>query len=195
MSIVSIADLVAYYRTEIATDEPFLQACLDAADEGVQDLCQRKFVVASTPSARTYVPKHCFDVLRIHDCTSVTTVVENGVTLTAGVDYQAETAEGVQTVSWAGVVMPYEQLRRFSGTWYTNQGRGTVVATAPWGWAAIPESIKMACRVGAKDLADVRNVKLGIAAVNEFGPLRVRENPAVQRFAEKFLRTEAFGIA
>lgn len=194
MSIVSVAEFVAYFRSEIQGDETFFQACLDAADEGVQDLCQRKFVVAAAASARSYVPKPCHDVLRIHDCTSVTTVVENGVTLTAGVDFQAETAEGPQTTSWSGVVMPYEQLRKFSGTWYTDQHKATVVATAAWGWAAIPESIKMACRVGAKDLADARDVKLGIAAVNDFGPLRVRENPAVQLRAEKFMRTEAFGI-
>lgn len=192
MSIVAASDLQEYYRSEISGDQAFLQACLDAADEGVQDLCQRVFMVADAASARTYVPRECSDVLRIHDCTSVTSVVENGTTLTAGVDFQAEP---VQTLSWSGVASPVEQLRRLSGVWYSYRHTGTVVVTATWGWSAIPESIKMACRVGAKDLADARNVRLGIAAVNEFGPLRVRENPAVQRLAEKFMRTEAFGIA
>lgn len=196
MTIIDSATFRNWYRTDIPGDQDLISIILAATDEGVQFICKRQFVVASESSddatTRAYVPEHCTDVLRIHDCTSVVAVVENGVTLTAGVDYQTEP---VQQIAWTGDVKPYEQLRRLNRYWHTDGPRATVTVTALWGLAAIPSSIKTACLVGAKDLADTRDVKLGIASVNEFA-LRVRENPEVRRLCQGWVRTvESVGIA
>lgn len=192
MSIVDLEAFRGYYRTGIASDDPFALSAIAAAESAIQEECQRSFAVAGTAAARTYVPRPCSGVLRIHDCTTVTSVVENSTTLTVAVDYQKEP---VQTVSWSGETRPYEQLRRLSGPWYSYLGTGTVVVTATWGWLAIPPAITEATMIMAKDIYDSRDVKFGIAAVTDFGPSRVRENPKVQQLLAPYKRVESFGIA
>lgn len=182
----------AYYRNEIPGEAALVQAALDAADSGIHEICQRKFFVASTGSERTYVPERYSSVLRIHDCTTVTSVMENGTAVTVGTGYLKEP---VQTISWSGEARPYEQLRRLLSPWYSYLGTGTVVVTATWGWLAIPPNVKQAAYIGAKELLDSREVKFGIAAISEFGPMRVRENPQVNKLVHPYRRQEAFGLA
>lgn len=192
MTIISVNEFRDYFRSEVTADEAFIDRALDATDSGIHEFCQRTFTVAAEEaSARTYVPTRA-DVLRIHDCTTVTSVVEGGATLTANTGY---VVEPVQTVSWSGEVRPYTQVRRLGSCWYMNQGLGTVVVTATWGWAAIPAAVKQAALIGAKELIDQREVRFGIAAVNDFGPMRVRANPALERLLAPYVRSEAFGIA
>jgi hypothetical protein len=192
VSIVALPTFKGYFRSEISADDSIIQAVLDATDSVIQEICQRKFVVAGSASARTYAPTVGRNVLRIHDCTTITSVVENSTTLTADTDF---VKEPVQTVSWSGETRPYEQVRRIGASWYTDNGKGTVVVTATWGWAAIPSAVTQAALIGAKEILDQREVRFGIAAVNEFGPLRVRANPEVQRLLAPYMRVEGFGIA
>ncbi len=197
MSIASVDEFKGFYRTTIDADTPTLQVCLDAAIKGLNRLCGREWVVASTDpdeaTARTYRPDECTQWLRIHDCTSIVSVVENGVTLTGNTDY---TTDPISTVGWTGETVPVERLKRRYNNWWTDTDIATVTVTGLWGWAAIPTSIKMACYIGTKDLADTRDVKLGIADISQYGPMRVRENPEVRRLASGYIRAEAaFGIA
>ena len=191
MSIVTAEAVESYYRSEITADRALVEVACLAVTSVIEQMCQRQFAVAGSATARTYVPRPQSTVLRIHDCTSVTTVVENSATLTAGTGYQAEP---VQTVSWAGETTPYTQLRRLGGTWYTYEGTGTVVVTAAWGWAAIPDAVTQAAYIGVKEILDAREVRFGIAAVTEFGPTRVRQNPMVAQLLAPYRRVESFGI-
>lgn len=192
MSIVSVEEFKAYYRSELQGDDVLYQSALDAADSAIQETCQRKFAVAGSASARTFAPRALSNVLRIHDCTTVTSVVENGTTLTVNTDH---ITEPVQTVSWTGETTPITQLRRLSGNWYTDRGLGTVVVTATWGWAAIPAAIKEACRILAKDIAKNRSASFGIAAITDFGPTAIRENRQVGMLIAPYRRVEGFGVA
>lgn len=193
--IITPEEFKTYYRTDIPGDESLIRDCLNAATEGIQGLCQRAFIVADDDdaTARSYAPVPCSQSLRIHDCVSIVSVTENGVTLTVNTDY---VEDPLQRIGWDGESVPIERLTRRYSDWATDCGVATVTVTARWGLAAIPASVKTACRIGAKDLCDTREVRLGIANVNEFGPLRVRENPQVRQLVGKHMRPEAlFGIA
>lgn len=191
MSILTAEAVEGYYRSEITADRGLIDAACLAADQGIFEICQRKFAVAGSAAARSYAPRVCSRVLRVHDCTSVTSVVENGVTLTANTDY---VCEPVQQVSWSGETRPFEQIRRRSGYWHTDDGLATVTVTAPWGWSAIPAPITQAAYVAVKDILDARETRFGIADISQFGPLRVRQNPMVQQLCAPYRRVEAFGI-
>ena len=189
--IVTVQAFRTYYRTSIDADDALILSCLTAAEGGINEACAREFVVAGAASPRSYAPDSVRSVLRIHDCTEITSVVEDGVTFTAS-QYVAEPAP---QVAWSGQVSPYQQIRRYGSVWYTDCGNATVTVTAKWGWAAIPEQVKQAVYIAAKDLFDTRDVKWGIAAVGEYGPLSVRENRTVMQLVAPFRRVESFGIA
>lgn len=191
-TLVDIDDFKNYVRDQVSTDDATTQAALDAATVMVADFCQRDFALAGTATARSYTPPTSdTQVLRIHDCTTITSVVEDGATLSAGA-YQAEP---VNLVSWSGLTRPIEQLRRYGTPWFYNQGRSTVVVTATWGWSAVPASVVDATKIIAKDILVQRNNNSGVAGFGEFGAVRVRMNPIAIDLLRPLRRVEAFGVA
>jgi len=192
-SYVLLNEFLEYGRNEIlGTDDAILQAGLNAAEQMINEFCGRSFTVAGdTATARSYmVAGWGLNVLRIHDCTQVTLVTEDGATVAAA-DYQTEPL----TVSWSGMTVPIEQLRHLNGSWLWDAGRATVTVTAKWGWSETPASIKTATLIIAKDIVQQRNTSSGVAGFGEFGAVRVRMNPIAMQLLQPFRRAEAWGIA
>lgn len=190
MAIVTLADFKVYVRDELAgADDASLTTALSAAHASVYEYCQRSFELASTASVRTYAPSSG-DVLRIDDCTTVTVVSNNGVTVAAA-DWQAEPI-GLRGFSQAP--RPVEQVRLLSSVWFTYFGKATASITATWGWAATPPEAVEAVKILAKDIAHQRNNKSGVAGFGEFGSVRVRQNPYVASLLDPLRRGEAWGI-
>ncbi len=192
MAFPTVEDLKDYTRNERPTaDDALYQEAIDAAIQTLCDECQREFVVAGSAAARTFVPDLQSDYLYIGDCTSVTSVVENSITLTVGTDYQLEP---VTRTTVAGLAIPYNGLRRLDGNWYTHGPRGTVVVTATWGFAALPARIVEACKVLAKDVVANRDVQLGLVAVTEQAGVSARTNPLVRETIESYAGRRSWGI-
>lgn len=189
-TIVLLPEFTDYARDQVgAVDEGFKQAALDAAESMIQEHCNRAFFVASSSSARSYTPNGWSEVLRIHDCTQITSVVDDGNTITS---YQPEPLNGL---SWSGEARPYEQLRRTSeGVWTWDDGTATVVVTAKWGWAAIPSAVVEAVKITAKDILQQRNNNSGVAGFGDFGAVRVRLNPFVLQLLAPYRRLESYGM-
>lgn len=194
MATVPTTEVIkSYLRNEKPTEDDALYGeALNAAIRTISDACQREFVVAGTPAARSFVPDHCSGWLYIGDCTSVTSVVENGTTLTVGTHYQLEP---VRSTNWAGMTQPYNALRRLDGWWYTNGPRATVAVTAAWGWAAIPDRVVEAIKLLTKDIIDNREVSLGLVAVTEQSGISARMNPVVRSTIDAFRSVQSWGIA
>ena len=192
-SYVLIDEFSEYIRDQVAaSDDTVIQAALNSAEEMIEEFCARSFVVASASSARSYSPDAQWsDILRIHDCTSIVSVVENGTTLTAGT-YQAEP---LNQLSWSGQARPINQLRRYGSTWYHNYGQSTVVVTATWGWSFTPSAVKDSTKIIAKDILQQRNNNSGVAGFGEYGSIRVRMNPIAIDLLKPLKRVEAFGVA
>lgn len=194
MAIVTLAAFKAYVRDEAAgLNDTVLQGYIDAASQALNNACQRKWVVASggaTP--RSFQPHGLSCLLPIHDCTTITSVVDNGVTLTTGVDYQPEP---LNHLSAAGETVPFHKLMKPSSHWYSSNGLASVVVTATWGWAAIPFQITQACLVLGKELCNNQDVRFGIVAVNEAAAFGIRQNKVVRDAVEAYPHPNSIGVA
>lgn len=163
----TVDELNEFFDSERVVDTATKELALLAARQYIDTSCKRSFDVAeATATARKYVPTRFDDTLWIHDCTEITSVVENGNTLTVDVNYYAYPLNGV---SDAGETRPYYKLVRHLLPWYTNGQQPTVTVTAKWGWAATPDPIKWANLVLAKVYLDSRNEASGLAAITEVG--------------------------
>jgi hypothetical protein len=190
VSYVLLADFKSWVRNELGTaEDSILQAGLDAAVVAVNEHCGRSFTVAGAASARSFVPES-YRLVIIDDCTSVTSVVENGAAVAAS-GYQLEPLNGRRP---SGLAVPYDQIRRIYGDWYidaSDEGRATLVVTAAWGWAATPAPVIEATKILAKDILMQRDTRNGVAAFGEFGSLRVRLNPYVEELLKPFVKESA----
>lgn len=184
-TVPTLDDIKEYIRSATSgADEDILTNSALAAIWLAEDECQRSFTVATTATARTYIPTSGSDVLRIHDCTTVTSIVENGTTLVVTTDYQLEPAGGVD---FAGHTVPYQQIRRRYAPWYTDGQWGTVVVTATWGCTTVPPTAVEAMKLFAKDFADNRDT--------DYARVKLTQSEAIARLLGPLRRVEAFGIA
>ena len=188
---LTVEQIKAYCRNEIPTDDDeFVEAAGDAAEMALDAACQRRFAVAGAATARVFIPP-CLDALRIHDCTTVTSVVNNGSTVLAA-NYQLEPLNGL---TWAGETRPYDQIRLLSGSWSRDGDEATTSITATWGWAAIPDRITQAALILAKEIITNRDeVKLGLVGFSDVGGVVARTNPIVRDTIKDYRRLESFGI-
>jgi hypothetical protein len=193
---VEFDEFLAYIeakRTDEANDGRLI-AALDAADAAVDDWCGRVIAVApAEASARSFRPAgNTRSFLPIYDCVSITSVVENSVTLTANTSYVAEPLNGIDPT---GQTVPYDGLSKVSGYWHWNGPVATVTISARWGWASIPPQVAEATKMLAKDIASARSLRGDVAGFGEFGMVRIRQSPQIQGLLGRFRRTEAWGIA
>ena len=181
-----------YVNDKTATaNYALVEAARYAAIAQLNNDCQRRFVLATTASARVFVPESAC-LVRIHDCTTVTSVTNDGSAVAASL-YQLEPLNGL---SAAGETMPYDRIRLISGgVFYANAGEATVSVTATWGWASIPYPIIEACKIIAKDILSNRDVRFGLVAVTDVAGVSARTNPVVAAAINSYKRVEAFGIA
>lgn len=199
---LTVANLKLWMRSEIPTaDDTFLDQAIQAAETTLDNACQRRFALyaGGGATARTFNVRGCSPVLNIHDCTTITSVVESGTTLVAGVDYQAEP---LNNLSDTGETWPYYRLVKAWGEWYSTSTKlATVTVTATWGWPAIPPQILEACKIIAKDEFNQRSdfggggVSFGLVGITEAGGVGTRENAIVRAAVSNYAHPNALGIA
>jgi len=195
MALVSDAEFIAYVLPDVAgaVSQDRAANALAAAHQAIYSHCGRDFAVASTSSARTFRPEPHSRRLSINDCTTITSVVEDGATLTVNVDFVAEPLNNRDEV---GRTVPYTQLARYNAYWITDDVLATVTVTAAWGWAAQPAGAIEACKMLAKDLMLARELRGDIASFGEFGAVRLRENRQIASLLEPLRRFESWaGVA
>jgi hypothetical protein len=192
-SYATLQQLKDYGRNEITSaDDSVLKLALESAEMLVNNFCGRTFTVAGAATARVYSPAGpAAKVLRIHDCTSITSVSEAGSLLDAST-WQAEPVNGLTP---QGDTRPYTSLRRYGGIWLWDDDKARITVTATWGWTSVPYRVQEATLIVAKDVYQQRNTNAGVAGFGEFGAVRVRMNPIVIDMLTPLRRTEAFGLA
>ena len=190
---LSVETLKAQTRDGVTVDDNLKESAIQAAETWIDNELHRQMIKASdTPSARVFVPAGS-DLLHIYDCTSVTSVTENGVLLAAGTDYQLEPLNGLNDT---GETVPYYRVLRHGRCWYTDNGKATVSIVATWGWAEIPPQVVEACKIIAQDILANRDTRFGLAGITEVAGIRMRENPVVAKMIEHYrFAYKSFGIA
>lgn len=192
-SNVSVAQFRAWKGCVSDPADSVIQLAIDAAEEAANAYCGRVFSVASgTSSARLYVPTNDRqNVLTIHDCVSISTIVDDGSALAAS-DWQAEPINGLLA---SGDTSPYTQVRLLAGAyWAFDANRATVSVTADWGWTALPDRYTNAVLILTADIVDQRALQNGVLGFTEYAGIRVRANPMVSSLLRKLRRAEAWGI-
>lgn len=189
---LTVPELKAYMRSEVTVDDAIFEASINTAEDIIDNGCGRRFIVATTSTARVYMPT-CGTVLLIDDCTAITSVVVNGATFTSGTDYQAEP---LNSLSYGGETLPFFALRRLGGfrwdSYYTVQGAANITVTASWGWAAIPSSVKESCKIIASDVFRQRDTTgFGLVAITEAGGVGTRDNWVVQKMVRDYTHPRA----
>ena len=172
-----VATFKLWHKDETTLDDTLVEAAINAAETAIDKALQRRMAVSSTSSDRSYAPTPQSQILYIHDATAVTSVVENGRTLTANVDYQLEPLNAIDAT---GEAWPYYVIRRLDNWWYTRGQRATVVVTGAWGWASIPPMVVEACKIVTGDMLSNRDMRNGLVAITEAGGVGSRENRTVR---------------
>lgn len=185
-------DLKKWVKDETAYDVDLYDMAIEAAEQFLDDETGGYIAVASdTATPATFQPRTpASEYLWITNCAEITSVVENGATLTANVDYVAEPRPKA-----AGVPRPYYKLRRIGARWYWNDWKDTVTVTARWGFQTLPAGGKMACLVAAKMHLDGRDLRSGLVGAADFGGITEREAKAVKDFLSNYKFADGWGIA
>lgn len=206
---LTAATLKSYLRSELTLEDTAYEASINAAELWIDNKLGRRMEVASASSARVFTPRgqgaqsnrgplpqRNSTTLFINDCTTITSVTENGTVLVSGVDYQAEPLNGL---SDSGEPRPFHILERLNAGyisgWYTYGKVATVSVNAAWGWAAIPASIVEMCKIVAKDFFEQRDVSHGVIGVSDVGGVGTRENRLVRDAIQQYRHPNSWGIA
>lgn len=159
--------------------DALLEDALDSVSREIESHCGRQFNNTDTATTRTYGPDEVFALhegsavsrwARVDDFHDVAGLVieSDGTTWTAD-DYVLHPRNGVidGQVGW-----PYYEIHA-AGSLSFNAG---LSVTAKWGWAAVPAPVKQACLIMAAETHLTKNAPFGVAGMDQFGAIRVRDN-------------------
>lgn len=183
-----VATFQQWWQDETSQNATLIEAAILAAERAIDNELGRPMIVATTASARSYAPDAASDLLWIDDCTTITSITEDGTAVSSD-DWQAEPLNNLTS---AGETVPYYKVRRLDGDWYSNRRKATVTVTATWGWAAIPYEVVEACKTLAKDILLNRDARFGLAGITDAGGVGMRENPVVRSMLSHYRRAAVF---
>ena len=174
-----------------STDDDFLNLAIDAAEQGIDDLCGRVFTAAGSTSARTY---------RASPYLAVTDDIS---TLTGLVVKTDTAADGTFDTTWASTDYQVEPLNNLAkGRAVFNlravgdylfpvygDGLASLEVTANWGWPAVPDAVKQAALMYSSRLYGRKASPMGVIGVGDFGPVRIsRSDPDIAHLLMDYRR-------
>lgn len=189
----SLKSRVGIASTDATSDLELQKACY-AASRCIETYCSRVFWQGTDTRVFDNAGDLWFvDFGPYNDVVSVTTVkVDNdgdGVfeqTLSGATDYQ------LLPVNRSGPeTRPFTSMKRTAGSWpivYWPQARAErIQVTGVFGWPAVPYPVISAAEILGAELFKMKDAPFGIAAFGEYGPMRVRQNPEVERLLQPYL--------
>lgn len=186
MAYADIAALAERLGLADTIDNGLLAGALSAAESSVNLWCNRSFAVPAAVTTRLYAGWGT-EVLVDDIATTTGLVVLDNTTTVNNADLVLDPANGVGPDGNTG--WPYWRLRFADGhAWSVDGLKRTVSVTAKFGWAAVPENVRMATLVLAADLFHAKDTRLGIAGFGDMGIIRIRENGMLQTLLHNFVR-------
>lgn len=196
MAIITSTDLKTHLGISDSTDDTTIATAVAAANSAVVNWCGRTFdtTTSSSASERVYHPKSPTLVVTDDFHTTDGLVVKTGgdgvydVTLTLNTDYVVEPLNGRED----GIAVPYRHIR--ANAWLFDADIfPTVQVKAAWGWASVPDDVKLATLIKAARLFKRKNSPEGVlGGFQDFGAIRVtnREDPDVVMLLASYRRAE-----
>lgn len=161
---VTASELKSYLRIDDTADDVFIGLWVTTVSRNVDDHCGRQFGQVDTPESRTYegvwnrdLGLYVAEIDDLMDLTGLAWEDEAGVEVT---DYELWPRNAQQKGK------PYTQIRTSTAGW--------LVGVAPWGWSAIPSSVKTGIFLQGARLAARRDSPFGISgSPSEQGEIRL----------------------
>jgi hypothetical protein len=185
------AELKAYLGITDSVSDAQLGDCITTASRAVDHFCGRRFFADTNATARVFVPRnrHILKVDDFQGTSGLIIQIDTGddgtfaTTLTA-TDYELQPFNQVNDgePNW-----PYYRINYVTSVWPLNNNRdGAVQVTAKWGWPAVPAPVKQAAIYLAEETFKLKGAPFGIASNDQFGPIRVRDNPKVMNMLKPY---------
>lgn len=170
-----------------------LESVISAVTAMIDAYCQRNFS-QSISAARDFVATNAvaFRLGPFNDLVSVSAVETDDGTGTFATTV-ATSGYALEPVNTAGPeTRPYTSIRRISGTWpvaaSVDARQSLVRLTGIWGWPAVPEAVRSACRIQVARIFKRTDSPLGVAGFGDFGAVRIssRLDPDVQQMLDPY---------
>lgn len=180
---LTVASYKSWANDDTSASDTLIEEAINASEEWLDQQMGRSLVLiadleAATATAKSFRPDLNSSILRIRDAAEITSVVENGTTLTVDTQWVGYPYNNEHDTT--GAYRPFDRIFRLNGCWYTDGHKPTVVVTAKWGWTSIPQAVVTAARVLTSDWLANRQVRLGVVGSTADGfSIGVRENPNV----------------
>lgn len=175
--------LVGQANANLTGQNDTIEDAVLSASREIESHCARQFNRADSATAREYEPdgRNWSYVDDFHTTTGLVVKLDsNGdgtfATTLDSSQYELSPANGIVDGmnGW-----PYYQIRLLGGlTFPCNYGgrSRTLQVTASWGWAAVPQPVRAACRIIAAETWKLKDAPFGVLGLDEFGVVRVRQN-------------------
>lgn len=198
---VTRAELKSYLRidTGVTDYDSDLDDALDSATREINNHCSRQFnrddVITSTGTqTRVYTCRYSWlaEFDDIHTTTDLVIATDSDGDGTYGTtwsitDYQLEPLNGIRdgNTGW-----PYFKIRAIASKVFPVLGGvASLQVTGHFGWTAVPADVKQACLMLAAETFKMREAPFGVAGWSEFGAIRVRDIPKVQKLLYPYERS------
>lgn len=186
----TLAQLKTYLIVTDSVQDALLTDALATSSRLIEHHCSRQFNTAGSASARVYYPDSSCHV-EVADFSTTAGLVVKYSTSDDAVYNVTLTAAQYQLLPLNGVVdgesgWPYNVIVTQSLVLPRGTLRPSVEVTANWGWAAVPGPIKQACIYLAEQTYKLKGAPFGVAGFDQFGPVRVRDNPLVMAMLEPY---------
>lgn len=184
-SYATLPQLKAYMAgsvdDDVTTYDAILTDALASVSREIELHCNRQFNSAPSVGARDYPPDSIFTIREgstvthwaavddFYDSTGL--VVVSGDTTWSASDYKLHPRNGIVNgqTGW-----PYSEIH--SASTLRFDATSDVTITAKWGWATVPAPVKQACLILALETFQIKNAPFGVANMDAFGVIRVRDN-------------------
>lgn len=193
----SLDDLKDYMQATLQGEtmyDAILTNALKSVSREIDNHCHRQFNQDDAVTAREYGPDSVFTIregrrvthwLAVDDFydTESLIVESGGVTWTAS-DYTLRPRNGIvdgQT-GWA-----YREIHATSTTLRFDP-EGDTSVTTKWGWPAVPDPVKQSCLILASETFQIKDAPFGVAGLDQFGVIRVRDNRMAESKLAPYVR-------
>lgn len=138
-------ELADYCQIADSVDDSRLVGVAAAISNGIEAYCRRQFNDAGSTSARLFYASSTAHVVVDDFSTTGGLVVKTGTTPSSGTTLTGYNLEPLNGIEHGRPGFPYRKIRLYGSTFTTStERRPTVEVTARWGWATVPDDIKLA---------------------------------------------------
>ncbi|MFJ4828397.1 hypothetical protein ACIP79_00425 [Streptomyces sp. NPDC088747] len=181
----TLVQLKAYMKgslDDVTMYDAVLTDALDSVSREIEKHCHRQFNKADLATVRDFEPDDIFTIadsetfehwVAVDDFWDSTgLVVSSGGALWSASDFKLRPRNGIVDgqPGW-----PYNEIHAASRQ-MRFAASSDVTVTAKWGWPSVPAPVRQACLILTSETFQIKDAPFGVAGLDQFGVIRVREN-------------------